>query len=208
MSRCRWARFASRKNSRDERGFSLAEMLTVLAIIGITAGLGVYTINLAGWRSSSACSDITARLQKARGRAAFEQNNYSIFFLLSQNKYRILDDDNSNGAYNPAIGETLKDYYVSTQGSGMVFGYPTGTKGIDGNTIPAAVTFPGTPPVLTFNPLGEGTNGVIYLIPNEDISTNDPSHMRAISVNQATGRVRRWRYDEKISNPGPWRLEQ
>ncbi|MDQ7088521.1 MAG: hypothetical protein Q9Q13_12010 [Acidobacteriota bacterium] len=49
---------------------------------------------------------------------------------------------------------------------------------------------------------------MIYLIPTADLDRADPANMRAISINQATGRVRRWRYDPTISNPGPWRLEQ
>jgi hypothetical protein len=32
--------------------------------------------------------------------------------------------------------------------------------------------------------------------------------MRAISVNEATGRVRRWKYDPQSGGPVPWRLER
>ncbi|HHN74077.1 MAG TPA: prepilin-type N-terminal cleavage/methylation domain-containing protein [Acidobacteria bacterium] len=192
----------------SERGFSLVEMLAVLAIVGLTAAIGVYSIDLAGWRCSSACSDIARRLELARSRAIFEQNDYRIVFDTSAHTFQVHDDENSNGSIDTDISEAVTTYYASTQGAGTVFGYPSGTKGIDGSNISAAISFPGSPPVLTFDPLGSAVSGVIYLIPTADLDRSDPTHMRAISVNQATGRVRRWRYDADVANPGPWRLEQ
>ncbi|MDQ7008204.1 MAG: GspH/FimT family pseudopilin [Acidobacteriota bacterium] len=192
----------------SERGFSLVEMLAVLAIVGLTAAIGVYTIDLAGWRASSAASDVARRIELARSRAVFEQNDYRVIFDTASNSYRVHDDENSNGSIDADISESVTTYHLSTQGAGTVFGYPAGTKGIDGADITAAISFSGSAPVLTFDPLGSANAGVIYLIPTADLDRADPANMRAISINQATGRVRRWRYDPTISNPGPWRLEQ
>ncbi|MDQ7088522.1 MAG: prepilin-type N-terminal cleavage/methylation domain-containing protein [Acidobacteriota bacterium] len=102
----------------SERGFSLVEMLAVLAIVGLTAAIGVYTIDLAGWRASSAASDVARRIELARSRAVFEQNDYRVIFDTASNSYRVHDDENSNGSIDADISESVTTYHLSTQGGG------------------------------------------------------------------------------------------
>ena len=87
----------------------------------------------------------------------------------------------------------------------MVFGFAAGTDGIDGNPITDAVSF-GSDEV-TFTPLGTAETGVIYMITSQALDNGDPIYMRAITVNTATARLRRWKYDPTSSGPGPWKLE-
>lgn len=191
----------------DERGFSLAEMLAVVALIGVVAGIGVYTADTGGWRASAAASELARRLEQARSRAAFEQHDEVISFDTTSQSYTVHDDDNSDGNVDTGIGEDTKLFALSASASGLVYGYPAGTKGLDGNNISASVTFSGSPPAVTFDSLGTAQTGTIYLVPSNDLADGEARNMRAITVNQATGRVRRWRYDD-TKTPGPWRLER
>ena len=202
------SRLSNLRRPGGERGFSLAEMLAVVAMIGLVAGMGLYIADTASWRVSSAASDLARRLEQSRSKAAFEQHDQVISFDTAAHTFTIHDDDNSDGNVDSAIGEETRVFQLSQSASEVVFGYPTGTKGLDGNNITAAITFAGSPPKVSFNALGVAQSGVVYMVAYEDLQAGDPTKMRAITVNQATGRVRRWRYDTESNGPGPWRLER
>ncbi len=193
---------------RGDEGFSLPELLAALAVLGIVAGIGFYTVNTGGWRTGAVSGRLAQRLQLAATRAVFQQNDFVVRFDLATNTYSIHDDRNSDGTVNTAIGETVTTYELDEGGTRVVFGIPAGVEGIDGATPSAAVTFAGSPPRITFTPRGTATTGEIYLVPAEDLERGIPDRMRAITVTAATARIRRWRYDAGASSPGPWRLEQ
>ncbi len=200
-------RDATRARRRDA-GFSLPELLAVLGIMGTAAAVGMYTVNTGSWRASAAASELARQLELARSKAAFEDHAYRVIFDTAAGTYTVHSDRNSNGTVESALGETEVRSPLTRSGSGIVFGFPSGAVGIDGSAITAAVSFSGSPPVITFVPAGSATSGVLYLIPDEDIARGITSHMRAISVNVATGRVRRWKYVAGLANPGPWKLER
>ncbi len=193
---------------RGDEGFSLPELLAALAVLGIVAGIGFYTVHTGGWRSGAVAGQLAQRLQLAATRAVFQQNDFVVTFDLATNTYSIHDDRNSDGTVNTSIGETVTTYDLDSGGTRIVFGIPSGVDGIDGSAPSAAVTFPGSPPRITFTPRGTATTGEIYLVPAEDLDRGLPDRMRAITVSAATARIRRWRYDAQSSSPGPWRLEQ
>ncbi len=198
---------ATRVRRRDA-GFSLPELLAVLGIMGTAAAVGMYTVNTGSWRASAAATELARQLELARSRAAFEDHDYRVVFNTTAGTYTVHSDRNSNGTVESALGETQVASPLTRSGSGIVFGFPSGALGIDGATITSAITFTGSPPAVTFKPAGSASNGVIYLVPDEDIGRGITSHMRAISVNVATGRVRRWKYVAGLANPGPWKLER
>ncbi|GAB4222450.1 MAG: hypothetical protein Kow0062_19890 [Acidobacteriota bacterium] len=199
---------ARERTARHDAGFSLPELLVSLAIGGILLGIAYTSLQSAQWRTSSAAAVLVRQLDLARSKAVFEQNDYVVEFVAGGSQITILDDDNSDGSQTTSIGEKLTTIDLASEGRGVRFGFATGTPGLDGSQITKAVTFPGSPPRLTFDALGRAQSGVIYLIPEEDVDRQVPDHMVALSVNAATGRIRRWRYDSRASTPGPWRLER
>ncbi|MBP7149653.1 MAG: GspH/FimT family pseudopilin [Acidobacteria bacterium] len=197
---------APQRCPRPQRGFSVAELLVALTIIGMIAGIGAYVINTGGWRDSAAVSELARRMEHARSRAVLDGNDWIVTFNVASASYTILDDDNSDGDYDQAIGESQWTYPLAASASGTVFGYPDSVQGIDGTSLDDAVTFAGDQ--VTFRPLGTADNGVAYIVTANDIRAGDPQYMRALVVNAATGRIRRWRYEAGANNPGPWRLER
>ena len=195
------------RSRHRERGYTLAELLAALGIIGLTLGLVAFTMDRGGWRTDAALSEVTDQLTQARARAVFDQNDFIVAFDTTNQAFRVHDDENSNGTVEAGIGEEVRIFELRQASPDVIFGFASGTVGIDGNVINAAVTFPGTPPTITFDPLGRGDGGVIYMITREDLKKGKPDNMRAIQVNQATGRIRRWRYD-RDRTPVPWRLSR
>lgn len=194
--------------TRSDQGFSLPEMLVSLALLGVAAGIGFYTVNTGSWRASAAASELSQRLEYARTRAVLDGHNYVVTFSSAANTYTIVKDINNDGDHDPGIGETQNSYTLSTSGSGVGFDYLATADGLDGAAMSSAVTFAGSPPKLTFTRLGTSNTGTIYLIPAEDHRDSYPGHMRAITVAGATARIRRWEYHAASASPGPWRLDQ
>ena len=186
----------------------MAELLVVLGILGVTTSIGVYVANTSGWRTSAVASDVARRLELARSQAAFNDYNFRIVFNEVDGRYAVHADRNSDGDLDESIGETLTESRLSASAEHIVFGCPSGVIGLDGAAVTDPVTFAGSPPAAVFRPGGSSTAGTVYLIDKKDLLLNDPSKMRAISVNEATGRVRRWKYDPDSGGPVPWRLER
>jgi prepilin-type N-terminal cleavage/methylation domain-containing protein len=208
MKRMDTERSPSPQRWQTQRGFSLPELLVSMALLGIIAGIGFYTVNTGNWRSSSAAADIAHRLEYARSRAVLEGHDYVVLFHPEDNTFQMLNDKNSDGDYDPGIGETIATYSISAAGSGVQFGFLASIDDIQGNTMATALELPGSPAAVTFSRLGSSSAGTIYLIPIEDLANSYPGHMRAISVSGATARVRRWEYNAGSATPGPWRLER
>jgi Tfp pilus assembly protein FimT len=197
-----------RNVARDARGYSIAEVLVVLGILGVTTSIGVFVANTSGWRTGAVASDLARRLELVRSQAAFNDHDFRIVFDDVGGLYTVHADRNNDGDVDEAIGEVATNFGLSASAEHIVFGCPAGVIGLDGAVVSDALTFAGSPPAATFRPGGSATPGVVYLIDKQDLARNDPSKMRAISVTEATGRVRRWRYDPDSGGPVPWRLER
>jgi len=189
---------------RDKKGFTMIELLIVVAIIAVTAAIAIP--NIISWiptmRVNSAARDIVSEMQLARMKAVSERNNYVITFDTSTNQYSIYDDGDNDGA---EASELVKTVDVDTLPSGIQFGYIAG-KNPSNDDITGSVQFGATSSPIreTFIPNGTANlMGSVYLIPTEDIAGSRRDRQRAITV-ILTGRIKLWKYDAGGS-PGPWK---
>ena len=194
-------------NGGPERGFSLPEVLAALGLIGVLLGLGGYMMTTGGTRAFAAAAEVAKQLEFARSRAIYEENDFVVTFQVADGTFTVLDDNNSDGDLDTAVGETVRTFRVAELGREVAFGYADASQSLTGATISAAVTLPGSPPKVTFTPRGTANDGTIYLIPREDVGQSCADRMHAVTVSAATARVRRWRYNAAGSGPAPWRPE-
>ena len=186
---------------RDKKGFTMVELLIVVAIIAVTAAVAIP--NIISWiptiRVNSAARDLVSEMQLARMKAVSERNNYVITFDTSTNQYSIYDDNDSNFSTSNVLVKTVN------LPSGIQFGYIAG-KNPSNDDITGSVQFGATSSPIreTFIPNGTANlMGSVYLIPTEDIAGSRRDRQRAITV-ILTGRIKLWKYDAGGS-PGPWK---
>ena len=123
---------------RGTRGFTLPELLVVLALMALTAGLAFNAVSTARGRTDAVAKQLARDLELARARAIFDQNDYVVTFSPAVGTVTIHDDENSNGGFDGSIGETLETRFLAQGGTGIVIGAPSGLTGISGGSVSSA----------------------------------------------------------------------
>ncbi len=160
-------------------GFTLVELMVVVAITAIIAGFTVAEINSTSHRLKSTAQTLRAKMQQAKLIAVKDGCNVFVDFDLDNaggidSFYTLWRDDNNDGNYD-APGELIE---TVTLPNNISFGaVATGDGGPDksasntGSTAPTTniVSFSGDS--LRFSPQGTGSQGWAYLhAPNKDSS--------------------------------------
>ena len=99
----------------DESGFSLIEIVVVIAIVAIVSAIAIP--NMIGWRGErqlrGAANNLLGDFQLARMQAIREAENVSVRFTVGGGTYSIFVDPNKNG--NQDAGErTIRDVTLPT----------------------------------------------------------------------------------------------
>jgi type IV fimbrial biogenesis protein FimT len=150
-----------RKNS----GFSLTEVMIVIAIMAIMAGITVP--NLLSWlpkyRLRSAGDELYSNLQFTKVKAIKDNVNWAVIFNFAGNSYTIRSDTDSNGNG----GTVEKTVSLESSGSGVSYGGSTTTAVANdvAASIPAdGISYSSPSNIIVFTPRGMITNlGYVYL---------------------------------------------
>jgi type IV fimbrial biogenesis protein FimT len=83
----------------DIRGFSIAELMTVVSLIGILAAVGIpsFLSFQPSMRLNGAARELLGKLMWARAYAV-QNNNTSVVTFLSDHSFQIFNDSNGNGS--------------------------------------------------------------------------------------------------------------
>ena len=161
--------------SKRSSGYSLIELLTVLAVIGLIALCAVPAFATYRRRMSvmAAADQLRSIFRLARSRAIATNHNVGVKFIAGREwTYAIYEDSNGNGVLNEDIARgidrritrpavVMPSFHIATIGL-----LKTTVKDPDGDPLKpdaSPVQF-GRSTICSFSPIGSSTPGTVYLI--------------------------------------------
>lgn len=204
---------SGRAPAGQTRGFTLLEVITVVAIIAILSGIAVYSINtnLDRIRADTAVRRISIALGYARIRAVAENCNYVVTFPT-----RGVVEKNQSKYYISMLADLDKDGVKDTNETIRTEDLPRGiiydlSGMVDINNVLAdssnedGIAFTGDH--IIFLPRGNAiASGEIYVIPEASLEKGINDNRRAVSLEKLSGRTIPWYYHSALAEAGknPW----
>jgi len=182
---------AAARRTRARFGFTLVELLVVVAIIGTIVAIAAPKIDIQRFRVNSAVQSLGTTILSAQRQAVTEQHDIIVLFDSASNRIRIHEDANNNGVVNS--GEHVR--FISL-GEQIVFGRGTAPAMAFGSSSISIVKRIGSTPALVFHRDGSASEvGGFYVTSALARRANiRPTDARAVSVERATGRASWFRY--------------
>lgn len=191
--RPRGLRPSVRRPGGPQSGFSLAELLLVVVIIGVLAALALPRIDPDRQRAISAMLSIGSSMQAAQREAVSRQHDVIVAIDTAGHRLVLIYDLNSNGIQDG--GERQR---VVSLGRDVSFSRATATARWFGAAPVSFAVAPVGFPAVTFRRSGSASGaGGLYItsVKAAGGAARRVTDTRAVEVIRATGRVEWWRYD-------------
>lgn len=180
---------AIRATGRRSRGFTLVELVTVTAVIGIVSAIAIPSFNAIYERSCvmAAVSEITGMIKEAKHIAFADGRYFSVGFDPGLQKVTLISGRGPDGDWNTADDQVVRSLLLADKRGGIHFGY--GSYGPrDGlAAAPDGIAVPNNNTMIC-SPELTGNAGTVYLI------SRSGSAM-AITVNRTDFGYSLWRWN-------------
>ena len=166
-------------------GFTLVEVLTVIAIMGVMAATSITMLIKAEPRARKVARELMGDMQATRISAIKANQDWAIVFTPAARTYYICSDRGSDNAWSTIIASNTIEKTVSfiNYGAGVQFGSGTADSSMSGGAFGDGVSY--NTNVLTFNSRGTCSSGYVYLF------YGDASYVVG-TLSTGIVRIRRW----------------
>lgn len=170
-------------------GFTMVEILIVLALVGLLMSIAAPLLQPGRWRADSAVQEVMVGLNAAQRLAVLRQHDVVVTFLLDERRIQIHRDADNDGIVDGGEDARIIELPETV---GFSRGPAPPIDGV-GDDVSFAAGVAG--PVLTFHRNGSASeSGTAYLRPLEGSLAGNAQAVRALSVERATGQVRCYSY--------------
>jgi prepilin-type N-terminal cleavage/methylation domain-containing protein len=175
----------------DRAGFTLVEILMVLALMGLVAMFAIPKLDFSAYRINGAVRGATALLARAQRLAVTNQYDVNVLFDVPNNALAIHEDVNNDNVIQS--GERVVRYPL---GEGVAYG-------LGGAPVrlyaPGPISFTRTQnavPEIIFRRDGSASeNGGFYITSTAALNSPRPKDGRSIEVIRSTGRAEWYQYN-------------
>lgn len=170
------------------RGFTLLELVVVLIMVGIIAGMAVPRLRYDRYRADAGMRVVRSVLQGAQRNAIMRQTNVVVGFDLSNRLLTIVEDTDNDCTHD--AGERLTTRPLE---DGVKFALPpAGYGGTPATPVSGAnlCTIVGLPAIQFLRDGAASTDLDVYLTSAKAL----PTDFRLVRVRMATGRTEAYRY--------------
>ncbi len=167
----------------DQKGFTLLELMVIVAIIGIMSAMAYpsFADYLERAKVKRFGRDMVSSMQMARVNALRDGKQWAIQF--DGNEYRVLSDRGDDGDWNTGDDVLEKRITVADYGRNVTFGSAYGARPGATSDPADGVSFTGNR--VIFNSDGTSKSGTVYV-------TNGRGDTFAVGSLSTTGRIKTW----------------
>jgi prepilin-type N-terminal cleavage/methylation domain-containing protein len=183
------------RESRDRHprtGFSLIELLIVLVIMGVVAGLTVPKLTLSNYRVEAIAQQVRSVFQTAQRTSLTRQFDVIISFDTTRSELRIGEDKDNSGTIDAT---EIRIWRPTGQNEGNIFSIPpkrldgtAATKSIVGSTLKSVDNYPS----ITFHRDGSASSDAEVYMSN---ASRGVMQYRLVTLTRSTGRTEMYRYN-------------
>jgi prepilin-type N-terminal cleavage/methylation domain-containing protein len=175
----------------DRAGFTIVEILMVIALIGLVAMFAIPKLDFSAYRINGAVRGVTGLLARAQRLAVTNQYDVNVLFDVANNSIKIHEDaDNDNTI---EANEQVLSYPL---GEGVVYGLGGAPTRL---YTPAPISFTrtlnGMPEIIFRRDGSVSENGGFYITSTAAQLNSRPKDGRSIEVIRSTGRAEWYQYN-------------
>ncbi|MEO6443589.1 MAG: type II secretion system protein [Gemmatimonadaceae bacterium] len=183
------ARTKARRLTRARRGLSLLELIVVLTMVSVIAGMAVPRLNYERYRADAALRTVRTVLQGAQRNSIMRQTNVVVAFDLTNRRMHLVEDANNNCRQDAGERTTIRPLEEGAKFSLPTNGYgSTPSSAVSGSNL---CTMLGFPAIQFLRDGAASTDLDVYLAS----SRATPTDFRLVRVTMATGRTDAYRYN-------------